>query len=195
MRKTQKPEIGLPADTHLWRRVAESARPLRHKRARARAASEKIFESANEKTAPPSRPVPRAAVPARKPPAPLPALHPGAAPGVDRTTATRLRKGEIAIDATLDLHGMTQKEAHAALLGHIARAHALGQRCLLVVTGKGGKPDKDGGTTGVLRVNMPRWLNEPPTRAHVLAFVPARPRDGGEGAFYVLLRRLREPRA
>ncbi len=215
MRKTQKPEVvgpggarrqdrkpgaedaagsldfgaSAPGDAHLWRKVAESARPLRHKRARAQTPSKIFTESAPEKSAPPKRP-PR---PSLEPP--LPTLHPGAAPDVDRATATRLRKGEMAIDATLDLHGLTQKEAHAALLGQIARAHALGQRCLLVITGKGGKLDKDGGTTGVLRANMPRWLNEQPARAHVLAFAQARPRHGGEGALYVLLRRIREARA
>lgn len=183
MRKTQKPEAALPADADLWRRVAASARPLRHKRARAQTPSKIFTESAPEKSVPPKR----SPQPSLRPS--LPTLHPGAAPDVDRATATRLRKGEIAIDATLDLHGLTQKEAHAALLGHIARAHALGQRCLLVITGKGER------ATGVLRAGVPRWLNEQPARAHVLAFASARPRHGGEGALYVLLRRTRDARA
>jgi DNA-nicking Smr family endonuclease len=46
-----------------------------------------------------------------------------------------------------------------------------------------------------LRANVPRWLNESPLRAHVLAFANARPRHGGEGALYVLIRRVREARA
>jgi DNA-nicking Smr family endonuclease len=221
MRKTPKPETAPPADAHLWRKVAESARPLRHKRARAgespRASNDASLSGrahvapeissarATQKPASPSRPAPVAAKPPAKTAAtPLPTPHPGVmpagmrshdAPGVDRATAMRLRRGEMAIDATLDLHGMTQKEAHAALLGHIARAHTLGQRCLLVVTGKGGKQDGSGRETGVLRANVPRWLNEPPARAHVLAFAAARPRHGGEGALYVLIRRTRDARA
>jgi DNA-nicking Smr family endonuclease len=195
MRKTPKPESGSPPDAHLWRKVAESARPLRHKRARAQAhvAPEVISDRAPEKSVAPRRPSRVEAKPTLHPP-PLPTLHPGAAPGVDRATAARLRRGEMTIDATLDLHGLTQKEAHSALIGHIARAHVLGQRCLLVVTGKGGKQDGSGRETGVLRANVPRWLNEAPARAHVLAFSPARPRHGGEGALYVLLRRTREAR-
>jgi DNA-nicking Smr family endonuclease len=196
MKTSKKPETDSLTDAQLWRAVADSARPLRHKRARP--ARKEPPGDATAKTAPPTQ-QPRAAAddgsrPARKPPPPppLPTLHPGAAPGVDRATALRLRRGEMPIDATLDLHGMTQKEAHSALLGHITRAHTLGQRCLLVITGKGGKSGKDGRETGVLRANVPRWLNEAPVRAHVLAFAPARPRHGGDGALYVLLRRMRE---
>ncbi len=194
MKTSKKPEADSLTDAQLWRAVADSARPLRHKRARP--ARKESSAGATEKPAPPPQPPRAAAGPARKPPpSPLPTLHPGAAPGVDRATALRLRRGEMPIDATLDLHGMTQKEAHSALLGHIARAHTLGRRCLLVITGKGGKQDGSGRETGVLRANVPRWLNEEPVRAHILAFAPARPRHGGDGALYVLLRRMRDARA
>jgi len=183
-------------DAHLWRAVTESARPLRHKRARKGLQREEIPGDMKAGISAPKH-SPRVAVGnARKPAltSTLPTLHPGAAPGVDRATAARLRRGEITIDGTLDLHGMTQKEAHAALLGRIARAHTLGQRCLLVITGKGERTDQDGRETGVLRANVPRWLNEAPVRAHILAFAPARPRHGGAGALYVLLRRARPGR-
>jgi DNA-nicking Smr family endonuclease len=173
------------------------------------------------KTPPKTEPKPKPEPVRKPPPAPdWPALHPGAAPGVDRNTAASLRKGELPIEATLDLHGFTQGEAHSALIALIARSRAAGHRCVLVVTGKGGKagavppvggrdkesapdlmswrrapPGADGRTTGVLRANVPRWLNESPLRAHVLAFANARPRHGGEGALYVLIRRVREARA
>jgi DNA-nicking Smr family endonuclease len=202
MKKPPKPDAKPFDDVHLWRAVADSARPLHSKRARSRPALPSIPSAS---TPPPARPTSKAAMspalgargrfapnPAARP---LPVLHPGAAPGVDRATAARLRKGEIAIDATLDLHGLTQKEAHAALVGQITRAHGLGRRCLLVITGKGGKPDTEGRTSGVLRANVPRWLNEPPARAHVLAFAAAQLRHGGQGALYVLLRRTRETRS
>jgi DNA-nicking Smr family endonuclease len=189
-----------PGDAYLWRTVAESARPLRHKHKRARfhPAPEISSAGAEEKTAAP-KPPPKAEpkpAPERKPPpaASLPALHPGAAPGVDRSTAANLRRGELPIDATLDLHGLTQGEAHSALIGAVARARALGRRCLLVVTGKGGSVDAEGRTTGVLRANVPRWLNESPLRAQILAFAKAKPRHGGEGALYVLIRRAKEAR-
>jgi DNA-nicking Smr family endonuclease len=104
-----------------------------------------------------------------------------AAPGLDRRSAERLRRGRRAIEARLDLHGMTQNQAHRALDAFIAGAQESGKRCLLVITGK----------SGVLRDAVPRWLNEAPSRSRLLAFSPAQPRDGGAGALYLLLRRRR----
>lgn len=113
-----------------------------------------------------------------------------AAPGVDRRTADRLRRGELPIAGRLDLHGMTQEQAHGALDRFLARAQDLGQRCVLVITGKG---YRSGASTcaGVLRAAVPRWLNEAPNRSRLLAIAAAMPRDGGSGALYVLLRRRR----
>jgi DNA-nicking Smr family endonuclease len=113
-----------------------------------------------------------------------PALVPGKAAGLDRRSLRRLRRGEFPIAETLDLHGMTRATAHGALGDLIARRRA-DRACVLVVTGKGGHGEQ----SGVLRRLLPRWLNEPANRARVLAFAPALPRDGGDGAFYVLLRR------
>lgn len=81
---------------------------------------------------------------------------------------------------------MTQAEAHRELAAFVARNHAAGKRVLLVVTGKG---TREG--TGVLRAAVPRWLAEPALRDRVLATAPAVPRDGGDGARYILLRRAR----
>ncbi len=92
------------------------------------------------------------------------------------------------IGARIDLHGHTQEEAYRALCAFIASSRAAGRRCVLVVTGKGSRPD---GTTGVLRQSVPRWLNMAPLREKVLSFTHARPKDGGEGALYVLLKRDR----
>jgi len=111
-----------------------------------------------------------------------PALAPGRAPGVDRRTAERLRRGQLAIEARLDLHGMTRAEAHRALTGFLATAQESGRRVVLVITGKG---------QGVLKDAVPRWLNEGATRARILLFAHAQPKHGGNGALYVLLKRLR----
>ena len=108
-------------------------------------------------------------------------------PGLDRRTAERLRKGRMEIDRRLDLHGLTEAVAHAALDRAIASAWRDGARLLLVITGKGSA--KEGG--GVLRRNLPRWLAIGPNAARVLRIETARPQHGGGGAFYVLLRRQR----
>jgi len=131
-------------------------------------------------------PPPAPALPPPRPKAHLPALAHGAAPGVDKRTLERFKKGEMTVEAQLDLHGMTQEAAHAALARFVERAAAAGLRTLLVVTGKGGREG-----TGVLRAQVPRWLNEAGLRPHLLAIHRARPQHGGDGALYVLLKRKR----
>ncbi len=112
----------------------------------------------------------------------------GTAPGLDTRTRLRMRRGQIDIERRMDLHGMTRNNAHAALSAFLATAHADGLRSVLVITGKGLTREGD---IGVLRREVPRWLNQAPMRQWVKAFSHAAPRDGGEGALYVLLRRKR----
>jgi len=114
------------------------------------------------------------------------ALQPN--PGIDRRTAERLRKGAMEIDRRIDLHGMTEANAHAALDRFVRQAWRDGARVLLVITGKGSV--REGG--GVLRRNLPRWLATGEHAARVLRIESAQPRHGGAGAYYVLLRRQRE---
>ena len=107
---------------------------------------------------------------------------------VDKRLAERLRRGRLPIEGKLDLHGLTQGEAHDQLAGFIAVSQKRGHRCILVVTGKG--LWREG--AGILREMVPRWLNEAPNRARVLAIAHAQPRHGGTGALYLLLKRRRE---
>jgi len=100
---------------------------------------------------------------------------------LDRRTAQRLKRGTLLIEATLDLHGMTQAEAHDALTRFIARAQKHGSRAALVITGK----------SGVLHGAVPRWLEEGENRARILAVRRAHAPHGGEGALYLMLRRVR----
>ena len=105
----------------------------------------------------------------------------------DAEALQRLTRGQLPVEAALDLHGHTQDQAHAALESFLSELQARGLRCVLVITGKG--TTKEAG--GVLRAQVPRWLNEPANRARVLAFDYAQPKDGGLGALYVLIRRKR----
>jgi DNA-nicking Smr family endonuclease len=130
------------------------------------------------------------AVPPPPPPsrlASMPELRPGVAADLDARTMERLRRGRMRPEARLDLHGMTQDEAHRALTGFIAASRGAGRRCVIVITGRGRA--KLGG--GVLREQAPRWLNQQPTRGNILGFAEAQPKDGGAGALYVLLRKKR----
>jgi DNA-nicking Smr family endonuclease len=118
--------------------------------------------------------------------APAPAV-PRAPGGVDRGTVERLRRGRVAVDGRIDLHGMDQRAAFAALMGFVETSSRAGKRALLVITGKGAL--SEGG--GVLRRNAPSWLMASPLAGRILTIEPAHIRHGGGGAFYVLLRRKR----
>jgi DNA-nicking Smr family endonuclease len=120
------------------------------------------------------------------------ALSQGLYAGIDRNTAERFRKGDYPINATLDLHGMNREKAHAMLMAFLNIFYAQDARCLLVITGKG-KKDVQGGDkiSGVLRESLPQWLSVPDVKKMILAFDVAKPKHGGSGAFYILLRRKR----
>ena len=96
-----------------------------------------------------------------------------------------LRRGLLPVDATLDLHGMSAEEAREKLVAFLREKRARGERCVLVIHGKGERVP--GG--GVLRGEIAAWLSQGRAREHVAAFVTARDEDGGEGAVYVALRR------
>jgi len=140
------------------------------------------MELADQPPAPPSAPVTIPSI--ERAPAPPPSLD----PGLDRRTSQRLKRGQLLPEDRLDLHGMTQARAHGALQGFLARSQQGGLRCVLVITGKGFQRT---GEPGILRASVPRWLDEPPNRGRVLGFASAQPKDGGEGALYIMLRRLR----
>lgn len=175
-------------DRRLWWRVAQSVEPLP---GRTRPEPPPDVEAAAdaEPTPAPRRP-PELPDRARPRTAALHALDAATAHGIDRRTAQRFRRGQLPIDARLDLHGMTRERAHDALDHFLVEALSRGCRCVVVVTGKGQRGPLEP-HTGVLKAMLPRWLNEPGARARILAFAPARPQHGGEGAFYVLLKRAR----
>jgi DNA-nicking Smr family endonuclease len=116
-------------------------------------------------------------------------------PGTDRRTAEKLRKGKIPVDRRLDLHGLTQAQAQDKLQKTLTDFYVSGSRVILVITGKGSTKKASENwldpEPGVLRNKLPVWLQSPPLDGIVLDFCHARQKDGGQGAFYVLLRRKR----
>jgi DNA-nicking Smr family endonuclease len=175
----------------LWSGVARSITPLRRPKKhpeppdQAGAAVPSTFVSN-------PRPVNRATPPAQKPEKPPP-LAP-----LDRRFKQRLANGRTPIDARLDLHGFTQKDAHGALLRFLRGAQAVGAKVVLVVTGKGTPRKPRGGgdyaeptEPGVLRRQVPMWLSLPEFRPFVVSVEDAHVAHGGQGALYVRLRRAR----
>jgi DNA-nicking Smr family endonuclease len=113
-------------------------------------------------------------------------LRAGETAGIDGGTQKRLFRGDVKIDARLDLHGFNAAQAQRKLTQFMELARLSGYRCILVITGKGARGE------GVLRSSVPDWLKRPPLSDLVLAIAQAKPRDGGAGALYVLLRRQRD---
>ena len=217
--------LGPAADAHdegddgerLWKKIAEGVKPLRqtkHKRHSVPSPIEGEASRAKRPTEGPTAPTagksPSAGastrnLPLKRAEKPLgpPPLVPGQLAGLDRRSGEKLRKGQMPVEAKLDLHGMTQDAAHAAIARFVEAQHAAGARCVLIVTGKGGKsadpfqPKASPGRftfsagRGVLKEALPRWLNEPRLRAHIIAAQPASRAHGGDGAMYVLLKRKR----
>ncbi|MEM0908224.1 MAG: Smr/MutS family protein [Pseudomonadota bacterium] len=103
---------------------------------------------------------------------------------LDRTTRRKLSRGVVAIDGRIDLHGMTQEEAHRALRGFVSASFTSDRRVVLVITGKG----RGGEGSGILRRAVPLWLSGRDLQPMVVSFGPAHPNHGGDGALYVRLR-------
>jgi DNA-nicking Smr family endonuclease len=166
----------------LWENVAKQIKPLRKK-----FRAPKNQAAAESEVATIAGPMPRPAAPLKIAPTPKPQAPPLAPLG--RRERAQLSRGRKEIDARIDLHGMTQTRAHRALLGFLQRAQRDGSTFVLVITGKG----KVGAESerGVLRRQVPQWLNLPEFRSLVVGFEEAHVGHGGEGALYVRVRRAR----
>jgi DNA-nicking Smr family endonuclease len=176
-------------EERLWAVVARSIKPLR--------ASKRMPMAALPKLSPPklppqsARPVKRAAAdhpPAAAAPHPKP---PASAIAIARREKQQLARGKTEIGGRIDLHGMTQAQAHDALLHFLRRYQAEGAKFVLVITGKGSAGAVARGERGVLRRQVPLWLGLAEFRVCVLGFDVAHVGHGGDGALYVRLRKAR----
>ncbi len=175
----------------LWREATKSAHPLGK-------------GDAAEPGAKPEKAPAAAAAAAPRAPLPKPApvaikVHTAKAiAAIEPKLLRALRRGDVPLDARLDLHGYTQERARETIERFLSHARARGHRLVLVVTGKGSVLDDDEHSTsergerGVLRKALPRWLSLPPMSEWILGLSAAGPRHGGEGALYIHLRRPRE---
>lgn len=174
----------MESDAELWARVAKSARPLAgraaHKTPPRKPRAKPVSKGAATAIKSPSKPIPKQVPSVREVP-------------LDRQTARRLERGAMAIEARLDLHGMRQSEAHAALKRFLKSARGKGCRHVLVITGRGAPAAAREKlyaeeARGVLRQAVPHWLAQPEFAAMIVSFAEAPRRLGGEGALYLRLR-------
>jgi DNA-nicking Smr family endonuclease len=144
-----------------------------------------VLVSAAPAAAPDPAPAPAMPAPVATPRgnAPPREIAVGAQPaGLDAKRWTALRRGRLKPERTLDLHGMRAADAHAAVRAFVPLAQEAGFRCVAIVTGKGSSADG-----GVLRRELPHWLNAPELRPRILA--AAHPHAANTGAVHLLLRR------
>lgn len=192
-----------PEDRSLWSKVAATAAPLHPERRQPITQPKPTPAPAPRAAAPPSpsafelRPfrigeaagAPAATATLAGSPAETLARHPLR---MDARTHKQMTRGRLAPEARLDLHGMTLAMAEPELARFILGSHARGRRLVLVITGKGkpGRPDAPLPVRpGALRHHVPHWLHRPPLASVVLQVTAAHLRHGGEGAYYVYLRR------
>lgn len=208
-------------DMRLWEMMKQRLEPLRNAKRRVISSDHEADGPASAgmaakppKPATPAKPgprqrqfdtvVPKVAAPVPKKTSFVPAVAPRSAP-IEKRKSRQLAKGQRPIEAVLDLHGMRQREAHAALRHFIAKSSAGGLKFVKVITGKGVRSADEGtrnrafdarvagdwgeGERGVLKRLVPDWLREAGIGALVVGFSSAGRGHGGEGALYVELRR------
>lgn len=175
MGKKDKKHNGLsPDDTAVWETVKKSVKAYRSAAPKA----EKTASSKKGAATTPAAPKKRTEIKTATPKTTTPRG------GADGHTLRNMRRGDFAVEARIDLHGMTQDKAHKALMRFLVSCKKNGKRQILIITGKGRLSE------GVLRKMLPLWLEAEMGR-DVLAITQAHIKDGGGGAFYV---RLRKPK-
>ncbi len=178
-------------DRALWEKVIKDAQPLaNHDNASDTQLSANPTASVTSKFTVPEFRIGTKAVRPDTAFAALPS-RPARNAGLDRKNFERLKKGKLLIDGRLDLHGMTLAQAHPALVGFVLDAQTKGKRLLLVITGKGRPHAIVAQQRGLLRRQVPLWLGLQPLASAILEVLPAQRKHGGDGAFYVYLKRRR----
>ncbi len=200
-------------EADLWSIAAETIEPLKRAKARVHAALERSKDlavaprtkAAAGASAPASHKTLAKAHAALPPPSPAKKSAPEPPPiaDFDRRKVRKIRSGQVDIEARIDLHGMRQDEAHTALRRFLINCQGKGRRWVLVITGKGKITDRDPSAPfdmtvnrdrGVLKRNVPRWLEEPDLRPLVVSYTTSAIQHGGDGALYVHLRTKRHQR-
>ncbi len=183
-----------PEEQELWSQVARSAVPIRPDRP---VVDTPPLERADTKPAatslPKRTPIQSFEIGSKPAATRIPAPS-TPAPRMDAKTMQRMNRGKLKPEGRIDLHGMTVDQAHPELINFILRSHAKGRRLVLVITGKGVGPGPTGPIPyqrGILKRQVPHWLQQMPVAPLILQVTSASPRHGGEGALYVYLGRRR----
>lgn len=175
-RTPSKPPILTPEDQDLWQHYCQTVTPIQDKTIPIKTKQKPTLEG--------KKPAESRQISLPTPAKSAVSLATDQEQQLDSHWRRRLDLGKMPIEAILDLHGLTQTQAHQALLDFIQQSIAKKRRLVLVITGKGRE-----GKSGVIKQNFLHWLDESASRAAILSVLEAKKHHGGSGAFYVLLRR------
>lgn len=175
---TRKSDRPAEDGERLWQRVASTVTPLAPRRT-------PVLPPVAVETAPTQRSRPASGPAASDRPSPTPRSF-SVPTDIDPRRHRRLSREREPIEARLDLHGHGRFQAQDVLTGFLLRAHQRGLRVVLVITGHGRRA---GGGEGVIRASLPEWLRGHALRGVVAAYAPAHRRHGGDGAWYITLKR------
>ena len=186
---TRRPRPLSEEERALWDTVTRAIAPLRRRKA---ARIKEAAEAEEVAARAPAKPARNAVKTPAAPAAPIQRPGPPPLAPLGRRMRQKLARGSENIDARIDLHGMTQADAHAALAHFLRRAQHNGSRVVLVITGKGARTGADPyAERGVLRRQVPHWLESAELRPFVVGFESATLGHGGAGALYVRVRKQR----
>ena len=116
--------------------------------------------------------------------------------GIDKSTLNKFKQEAFKAEAVLDLHGLSEDEAFVKVDNFISQCYNQGKRCIIIITGKGQtirENDDIFTPKGILKRQVPQWLDMPRLRAMILVYKHLSEKLGGSGALYILLKRNKEP--
>ena len=112
--------------------------------------------------------------------------------GIDKSTLKKFKREEFKIEDRLDLHGFTADDAYNKVNDFVVSAYNSGKRCIIIITGKGltvREGDDIFTVKGILKRQVPQWLDMPQLRAMILTYKNPSESLGGTGALYILLKK------
>ncbi len=183
-------------DENLWQKITQKTKPLsekdrnRYENVEITISPKEVVKKKSAKTKSQSDKTTTPKITPKKSPPPL--------ADIDRKKVRKISTDQISIQATLDLHGYRQEQAHTTLKSFIRNSQAQDFRYVLIITGKGAtkKPTAENHwqdrEPGVLKRSVPQWLSDEELRDYVVGYSYAHAKHGGDGALYVQLRRIRK---
>ena len=179
-------------EKELWKDFSKSAKPLRYKAKKNQETSSEKNKQINSVNL--QEPEKKYFIRSKETQSSIGQVLTSSVLSMDSKLHIKLKQGKLRPEAKLDLHGLNLSQAHPVLTRFVLNAYGRGLRLILVITGKGrNSEDHDviPRRKGILKATVPSWLAMEPLSSKILQVTNAHVRHGGDGAFYVYLRKKR----